>query len=153
MYSAQTLPLLAQNIPPHSLVFLFVKAPAPSITTTGTLLPKTLDKSVAPPRPRLLSHPGFSTTPPTHVGPSTSSPSLLPRPSSASATPVDINPSEMDLLRYAVLDLSNIIKSNHTDTNQLLNHLRKDFSTVLTTITKSVDLLEDVVCPPQQKKK
>lgn len=56
-----------------------------------------------------------------------------------------------DLLTSAVLNLTNVIKTNQNDSNEIIIDVGEEFSTFLTTVSTAVQVLTDSVCPPEQK--
>lgn len=82
-----------------------------------------------------------------------------PRSVTTSTTDSDVHsrdpalPSDASLLSSAILDLTNVIKSNHEENKQVIYKLRKEMSTLLITVSNGVQLLSAGVYLPENKKK
>lgn len=65
----------------------------------------------------------------------------------------DTDPTgDFALLRRAIVDLTNVVKSDHNDNKQLFTLLCEEISTMVTKMATETELLSDAACTKDQKK-
>lgn len=127
----QQYPNVTPPLPPTNYSVIHQPTNTPPLISTSTPLPYAVFRTVNP-------TPGTHSPGQSHMR--TASPHLA-----TTSTDINVLPHDESLPQSAVLNLTNIITSNHQENMQLLSQIRKEFCNIITPVNNSVGLLSEAI--------